>query len=78
MAISESVDNYLDDARGAIRSALALDARNERPSVITNLSQILQLIDSVKSTEEVADTMDTLVSRIKKGLNGPDPMQFRF
>jgi hypothetical protein len=78
MAISESVDNYLDDARGAIRSALALAAHNERPSVITNLSQILQLIDSVKSTEEVADTMENFVSKIKKGLNGPDPMQFRF
>jgi len=77
MAISESVDNHLDDARSAIRSALALAARNERPSVITNLSQILGLIDKVKQTEEMTDTIENLYSKVTKGINGSDPNQFR-
>lgn len=78
MAISESVDNYLDDARAAIRSALVVAARNERPSVIKNLSEILHCIDFVKQSDEVADTMETFIDKIKKGVNGNGSDGFMF
>ena len=58
MALSKTVIDSLDDAKGALRNALAYAARNERPMICESIAKILSAIDSIESSESIMDTLD--------------------
>lgn len=60
MALSETVQGHIDDAVSSLRSAIALAARNERPSVIYQLSEILRYTESVSKIEKETDQLDVI------------------
>lgn len=58
MALSQSVEESLDEAQAAMRNALAFAARNERPMVSKCISELMCDIDKLKSLDELFDTLD--------------------
>lgn len=61
MALSQSVDESLDEASAALRNALAYAARQERPVVCNSISEILCRIDQLKSFDGLLDKLDTMI-----------------
>ncbi len=72
MAISKTVDDSLKEAESSLRNALAFAARQERPLVCTTLSKLIFEIESLRSTDNI---LDKLESR-KKGDSGNFGMFF--
>jgi hypothetical protein len=66
MALSDSVNESLDDATSSLRNALAFAARNEKPLICREIASLILKIESVKQSEKVLDMLDTH----KKGNNG--------
>ncbi len=62
MALSESVNESLDDATSSLRNALAFAARTENPFICKEIAGLIHQIDSVKQSEELFDMLDTLKS----------------
>jgi|TARA_R110001606_G_scaffold28835_5_gene90768 hypothetical protein len=62
MALSESVNESLDDATSSLRNALAFAARTEKPFICKEIAGLIHQIDSVKQSEELFDMLDTLKS----------------
>jgi hypothetical protein len=59
MALSESVNESLDDATSSLRNALAFAARTEKPFICKEIAGLIHQIDVVKQSEEVFDLLDT-------------------
>ena len=66
MALSQSVDESLNEASAALRNALAYAARQERPVVCNALSEILCRIDQLKSFDGILDRLDEMTDGITK------------
>lgn len=62
MALSESVNESLDDATSSLRNALAFAARTEKSFICKEIAGLIHQIDSVKQSEELFDMLDTLKS----------------
>jgi hypothetical protein len=60
MALSQSVDESLNEASAALRNALAYAARQERPVVCNSISEILCRIDQLKSFDGILDKLDMM------------------
>jgi hypothetical protein len=60
MALSQSVDESLNEASAALRNALAYAARQERPVVCNSISEILCRIDQMKSFDGILDKLDMM------------------
>lgn len=60
MALSQSVDESLNEASAALRNALAYAARQERPVVCNTISEILCRIDQLKSFDGILDRLDEM------------------
>lgn len=60
MALSQSVEQSLDEASAALRNALAYAARGERPVVCNAISELLCRIDNMKSFDGILDKLDEL------------------
>jgi hypothetical protein len=60
MALSQSVDESLNEASAALRNALAYAARQERPVVCNSISEILCRIDHLKSFDGILDKLDMM------------------
>jgi len=60
MALSQSVDESLNEASAALRNALAYAARQERPVVCNSISEILCRIDQLKSFDGILDKLDEM------------------
>ena len=60
MALSQSVEQSLDEAAAALRNALAYAARGERPVVCNAISELLCRIDNMKSFDGILDKLDEL------------------
>jgi hypothetical protein len=60
MALSQSVDESLNEASAALRNALAYAARQERPIVCNSISEILCRIDQMKSFDGILDKLDMM------------------
>ena len=58
MALSKTVIDSLDDAKGALRNALAYAARQERPVVCTQIAKLLSDIESIGSFDSILDKLD--------------------
>ena len=59
MALSNSVEESLKEAEQCLRNALAFAARQERPMVCSVISELIARIDSMKSTDEILDKLES-------------------
>lgn len=62
MALSQSVEESLEEASAALRNALAYAARQERPVVCSGISELLCRIDQMKSFDGILDKLDELAN----------------
>lgn len=78
MSLSDNVNDFIDEAKGNVRSAIAAAARNERPIVIQQLSEVLRSLDSINKMERATDDLENLISSVKQKMNrdGTDGMTF--
>lgn len=61
MSLSSQVNEHLNDAMSSMRSALWHASKNERPTIIVQLSKILNDIDGIASHEDIMDSLDSLM-----------------
>jgi hypothetical protein len=59
MALSQSVEESLQEAESHLRNALAYAARQERPMVCSVIAELIQRIETVKSTDSILDALDS-------------------
>lgn len=70
MALSKSVEESLKEAEQSLRNALAFAARQERPMVCTVISDMIQKIDTVITTDSLLDKLENRMNG-DKGMWGP-------
>ena len=58
MALSQQTLDHLLEAEGSLRAAIRCSATNEKPMVVTQLSQLLMDIERVKEFEKLQDIVD--------------------
>ena len=63
MALSKQTLDHLLDAQGSLRAAVRCAATNEKPMVITQLSQLLMDIERVREFEKLQDIVDAEIER---------------
>jgi ubiquinone biosynthesis protein UbiJ len=80
MSLSNNVNDFIDEAKGNIRSAIAAAARNERPIVIQQLSEVLRCLDSINKMEQATDDLESLMNKLQSKMkrNGGDGEGFTF
>ncbi len=61
MSLSPQVNEHLVDAMSSLRSALWHSAKNERPSVITQIAKVLNDVDCISKHDSAMDTIDELL-----------------
>ena len=62
MALSNSVEQSLNEASATLRNALAFAARQERPLVCTQIAKLLGDIENIGSIDNILDTLDSKIS----------------
>jgi hypothetical protein len=60
MALSQQVEDSLNEAQSALRNALAFAARNERPVVCNAISELICRIDHVQSFDGLMDKLEEM------------------
>lgn len=60
MALSQQVEESLDEAQASLRNALAYAARNERPVVNQGIAELMCSIEKLKSIDKFFDQMEEL------------------
>ena len=60
MALSQQVEDSLNEAQAALRNALAFAARNERPVVCNAISELICRIDHVQSFDGLMDKLEEM------------------
>jgi hypothetical protein len=63
MALSQQTVDHLLEAEGSLRAAVRCAATNEKPMVITQLSQLLMDIERVREFEKLQDIVDAEIER---------------
>ena len=63
MALSNSVEESLNEAEAALRNALSYAARQERPVICNGISELLCRIDSMKSFDGILDKIEEHLDR---------------
>ena len=58
MALSQQTLDHLLEAEGSLRAAIRCSAINEKPIVVTQLSQLLIDVDRVREFEKMQDIVD--------------------
>tara|TARA_B100000965_G_scaffold216863_1_gene181479 strand:+ start:22 stop:222 length:201 start_codon:yes stop_codon:yes gene_type:complete len=58
MALSQQTQDHLLEAEGSLRAAVRCAATNEKPIVVTQLSQLLMDIERVREFEKLQDIVD--------------------
>jgi len=66
MSLSQSVQESLDEASGALRNALFKASRSERPNTLTAITRLIHELDSISRTDELLDSLDNMIDRVKK------------
>ena len=59
MALSEQTLDHLIEAEGSLRAAVRCAATNEKPLVVTQLSQLLMDVERVREFEKLQDIVDS-------------------
>ncbi len=65
MALSQQTKDYLLEAEGSLRSAVRSASMNEKPIVVTQLSQLLMDIERVREFEKLQDIVDAEIQKKK-------------
>lgn len=60
MALSQSVEESLQEAEASLRNALSFAARQERPMICSAISEILTKIHMIKTTDTFIDTLENM------------------
>ena len=63
MALSQQTLDHLLEAEGSLRAAISSSATNEKPIVVTQLSQLLIDIDRVREFEKLQDIVDAEIEK---------------
>ena len=63
MALSQQTQAHLLEAEGSLRAAVRCAATNEKPIVITQLSQLLMDIERVREFEKLQDIVDAEIQK---------------
>ena len=63
MALSEQTLDHLIEAEGSLRGAVRCAATNEKPIVVTQLSQLLMDIERVREFEKLQDIVDAEIQK---------------
>ena len=63
MALSQQTLDHLLEAEGSLRAAVRCAATNEKPMVITQLSQLLMDIERVREFEKLQDIVDAEIQK---------------
>ena len=63
MALSQQTLDHLLEAEGSLRAAIRCSATNEKPIVVTQLSQLLIDIERVGEFEKLQDIVDAEIER---------------
>ena len=63
MALSQQTKDHLLEAEGNLRAAVRSAAMNEKPIVVTQLSQLLIDVDRVREFEKLQDIVDAEIER---------------
>ena len=58
MALSESVESSLKEAEASLSNALAYSARQEKPFVSREISEMICRIDSLIKTDQLLDKLE--------------------
>jgi hypothetical protein len=58
MALSESVEESLKEAEASLRNALAYAARQEKPFVAREISEMVCRIDTLIKTDQLFDKLE--------------------
>ena len=59
MALSQQTLDHLLEAESSLRAAIRCSAINEKPIVVTQLSQLLIDVDRVREFEKLQDIVDS-------------------
>ena len=63
MALSQQTLDHLLEAEGSLRAAVRCAATNEKPIVVTQLSQLLMDIERVREFEKLQDIVDAEIEK---------------
>ena len=63
MALSEQTLDHLLEAESSLRAAVRCAATNEKPLVITQLSQLLMDVERVREFEKLQDIVDAEIQK---------------
>ena len=63
MALSQQTLDHLLEAEGSLRAAIRCSSTNEKPIVVTQLSQLLIDIDRVREFEKLQDIVDAEIEK---------------
>ena len=63
MALSQQTLDHLLEAESSLRAAVRCAATNEKPIVVTQLSQLLMDIERVREFEKLQDIVDAEIQR---------------
>ena len=66
MALSEQTLDHLLEAEGSLRAAVRSASMNEKPIVVTQLSQLLMDIERVREFEKLQDIVDSHIEQKKR------------
>lgn len=69
MALSQTVDESLNDASASLRNALAYAARNERPHVCEAIAKILADVEKVAIADNLFDSLEDMKKNPPNGGN---------
>ena len=58
MALTNQVEDSLKEAEGCLRNALHWSAKNEKPFVSREISEMICRIDTLMKTEEMLDLLE--------------------
>ena len=63
MALSQQTQDHLLEAEGSLRAAVRSASMNEKPIVVTQLSQLLMDIERVREFEKLQDIVDAEIQK---------------
>lgn len=77
MALSQQVEESLKEAQSNLRNALAFAARNEKPFVSKQISDMIMNIESVIALDAMSDKIeDMMKNKSDDNSNGPNIFGF--
>ncbi len=65
MALSNSVEESLNEASAHLRNALAYAARQERPIVCTQIAKLISDVENIGSYDSLLDKLDETISELE-------------